>query len=145
MMDFTLPVACLCLASGAVLGVLYLLLKLFRLMLGGGKLWEAVSDVIFCLLAAAVAFLCALVVDQGRLRLVQMILQGLGAWGVIVALEPFTSSLGRLLRRLGSRLSWVKRLRRRRATPKIAGKGRARHKKSRGKRKKHEKPLEKLM
>lgn len=145
MMDFTLPVACLCLALGAALGALYLLLKLFRLALGGGKLWEAVSDVIFCLLAAAAAFLCALVVDQGRLRLVQVVLQGLGAWGVIVALEPFASGLGRLLRRLRDRLSWLKRLRRRRSTPKIAGKGRAGHKKSGGKRKKHEKPLEKLM
>ena len=102
MRDFTLPVACLCLFSGALLGGLYLLMKLVRLLLRGGRLCAALLDVAFCLTAAVVAFLCALVVDKGRLRLVQAFLQALGAWSVVVALDPLVGGIAAWVRKAGA-------------------------------------------
>lgn len=45
-------------------------------------------DVLFCLVCGATSFLCALAVDQGRLRLFQAVFQGLGAWAAIAGLDP---------------------------------------------------------
>lgn len=104
MSGITLPAMCLCLTSGAALGVFYLLLKLVRLLLRGGRLCAALMDVVFCLVCGIVAFLCALVVDQGRLRMIQAALQGLGAWGVIVALGPWVSGGARRIRKASA---WV--------------------------------------
>lgn len=105
MNGLSLPAACLCLWTGAALGCLFLLLKLLRLLLRGGRLMTAVMDAAFCLFCAAVAFLCALAVDKGRLRLAQVVLQGLGAWGAIAALDPFVVGLARLVRKIVRRLA----------------------------------------
>ncbi len=99
MNGWSLPAGCLCLVSGALLGGLFLAIKLLRVLLHSGKLCTALLDVAFCLVCALTAFLCALVVDKGRLRLFQAALQALGAWGVIAALDPFISGVARWLRR----------------------------------------------
>ncbi len=110
MTGLTLPAACLCLMTGAMLGGLFLGFKLVRGLLYGGKLCAAVLDVLFCLIWALTAFLCALVIDKGRLRMFQMLLQGLGAWGVISALDPFVNGVTRLVRRAGRRIRrWISR------------------------------------
>lgn len=110
MTGLTLQTACLCLASGAVLGLLFLGCKLIRGLLYGGRLMAAVLDVLFCLTWALTAFLCALVVDKGRLRMFQAALQVLGAWGAVVALDPFVNGATKLVRRFGRRLrGWLYR------------------------------------
>lgn len=110
MTGMTLPAACFCLMTGAVLGGLFLGCKLLRGLLYGGRLCAAVLDVLFCLVWALTAFLCALVIDKGRLRMFQMVLQGLGAWGTIVALDPFVNGLTGLMRRMGRQVKkWISR------------------------------------
>lgn len=110
MSGLTLPAACLCLVTGALLGGLFLGCKLVRGLLYGGRLCIAVLDVLFCLVWSLVAFLCALVVDKGRLRLFQVALQGLGAWGAVVALDPFVDGMTGLVRRFGKWLAgWLRR------------------------------------
>lgn len=110
MTGLTLPTACLCLMTGGALGGLFLLLKLVRGLLRGGRLFAAALDVLFCLIWALTAFLCALVVDKGRLRLFQMVLQVLGAWGAVVALDPFVSGATALARRIARRIgAWLSR------------------------------------
>lgn len=110
MIGLTLPTACLCLTAGVLLGGLFLFFKLLRGLLCGGRLMEAALDVLFCLIWALVSFLCALVVDKGRMRMFQAVLQALGAWGAVVALDPFISGITSLARRLGRRLRmWLGR------------------------------------
>lgn len=110
MTGLTLPAACLCLTTGALLGGLFLGCKLVRGLLYGGRLCAAVLDVLFCLIWALTAFLCALVVDKGRLRMFQAALQVLGAWGTVVALDPFVNGVTDLVRRIGRKLAgWLSR------------------------------------
>ena len=71
MSDWALRCVFLCLAVGAVLGGLFLIFKLLRILLGLGKVGTAVLDMIFCAVCSAVVFLCALAVDKGRLRFFQ--------------------------------------------------------------------------
>jgi hypothetical protein len=101
----TWPIALFCLTSGAALGALFLLCKALRLALGGGKLLTAALDTAFGLVCGAVVFLCALAVDKGRLRLLQAALQALGAWGVVVSLDPLATAGGKLLRFLWKKIS----------------------------------------
>lgn len=110
MTGMTLPSGCFCLMTGAMLGVLFLGCKLLRGLLRGGRLCTAALDVLFCLICALTVFMCALVIDRGRLRVFQAALQGLGAWGAIVALDPLTGGVERLLRRLGRGVKgWLSR------------------------------------
>lgn len=110
MSGFTLPAACLCLTAGAALGGLFLLFKLLRGLLYGGRLMTAALDVLFCLIWAIFAFICALAADKGRLRLFQLVLQALGAWGVVVALDPFVKGVTGAVRRFGRWLrEWLSR------------------------------------
>ncbi len=110
MTGMTLPAACFCLMTGAMLGGLFLGCKLLRGLLYGGRFCAAVLDVLFCLVWALTAFLCALVIDKGRLRMFQVVLQGLGAWGTIVALDPFVNGLTGLMRRIGRQvIKWIRR------------------------------------
>lgn len=78
-----------CLGTGVLLGALFLLLKLGKCLLGLGKWGEAFLDILYCLLGAGVVFLSALAVDKGRLRVAQLLLQGIGAWAFLAALDPF--------------------------------------------------------
>lgn len=94
----------LCIASGASLGLLFLLLKLIRILLQGGRLCAALMDLVFGVVCGAAVFLCALAVDKGRLRFFQASMQGLGAWGVVVAFDPLLNGLACLLRRLRAKL-----------------------------------------
>lgn len=71
------------LATGACLGVLYLLFLLVRLLFAGGKAFTALCDLLFCALCAVAVFLCALAVAQGRLRAVQAFFQLLGGWAMV--------------------------------------------------------------
>ena len=80
MSDWALRCVFLCLAVGAVLGGLFLIFKLLRILLGLGKVGTAVLDMIFCAVCSAVVFLCALAVDKGRLRFFQAGLHLLGAF-----------------------------------------------------------------
>ena len=90
---------CLCLFTGGLLGGVYLVLKILRLLLGGGRFMQAVMDVLFCLLWTLVAFICALALDKGRLRFVQVVLQIIGAWGVTASLNPLVLGTANLIRR----------------------------------------------
>ncbi len=47
MTGLTLPAACLCLMTGALLGGLFLFFKLLRGLLYGGRLCAAALDIIF--------------------------------------------------------------------------------------------------
>lgn len=99
-----LEAASLCLVTGAALGCLFLLCKGARLALGLGKWATALLDVLFCLFCGGTAFLCALAVDRGRLRLLQVVCQGLGAWAAVTGLDPLVEKLGFFLRKTFCRL-----------------------------------------
>ena len=103
MSDWALRCVFLCLAVGAVLGGLFLIFKLLRILLGLGKVGTAVLDMIFCAVCSAVVFLCALAVDKGRLRFFQAGLHLLGAFSVILALDPFVSGTAAGLRKAADR------------------------------------------
>lgn len=107
MNNISLLGVCLCLFTGAMLGVLYLLGRLLRLLLRGGWLMQAAVDLAFCLCFAVVAFTCALALDKGRLRFIQLALQVLGAWAAVAALGPLVGGAVRLLRRCGG---WLRRM-----------------------------------
>lgn len=106
-----LPTIFFCLATGAALGCLFLLCKAVRLLLSAGKLCTALIDIAYCLFTAAALFLCALAVDRGRPRFFQFLLQGIGAWSAIAALDPFVAGAARgilfILRKL---MAFFKRL-----------------------------------
>lgn len=149
-----LPAACLCLWTGAALGAVFLALKLVRMLLRGGRLMTVFFDFGFCLLCSGAVFLCALAVDKGRLRLAQGVLQGLGAWGAVAALDPFVVGLAALIRRLGAKIRaaalrpgiWIRKWVMGKAT-KIFQKIQAKPRKSKKqpkRRKKRKKALEKL-
>lgn len=104
MNSLSLPAACLCLATGALLGGVFLALKLGRILLGGGRVFIFVSDLLLGPLCAVTAFTVALAVDKGRLRLFQVILQGLGAWGTVCALDPLISGTAMGIKKLAVRL-----------------------------------------
>ena len=80
-----------CLGTGAALGCLLLLFQAVRVLCHAGKLMTALLDVLYCCVTAAAVFLCALAVDKGRLRLLQVLLQLLGGWAAVTALGPFVS------------------------------------------------------
>ena len=103
MSDWALRCVFLCLAVGAVLGGLFLIFKLLRILLGLGKVGTAVLDMIFCAVCSAVVFLCALAVDKGRLRFFQAGLHLLGAFSVILALDPFVSGTAAGIRKAADR------------------------------------------
>lgn len=107
----TLPAGCLCLFTGALMGGVFLGLKLLGLLLRGGRIFTFFSDLFFGLFCAVTAFLVALAVDSGRLRLFQAALQCLGAWGAIAALGPLLNSAAAKLRRAARRMdSAIRRL-----------------------------------
>ena len=114
----TLPAGCLCLFTGAMLGGVFLGLKLLGLLLRGGRLFTFFSDLLFGLICALTAFVVALAVDSGRLRMFQAALQCLGAWGTIVALDPLLSGFAARLRRVAGRLGGAVRQRTGRLLPK---------------------------
>ncbi len=89
------PVVFFCLLTGAALGALFVVLKALRLGLSAGRLLTALLDVLFGIVCGGVVFLSALAVDKGRLRLIQALLQGLGAWAAVTALDPAACALGR--------------------------------------------------
>lgn len=94
------PAVFLCLLTGCGLGVLFLALKALRLSLSAGRLLTAALDTAFGIICGAVVFLTALAVDKGRLRLLQALLQILGAWGAVAALDPLACLIGRGIRAL---------------------------------------------
>lgn len=104
MNTFSLPAACLCLATGALLGGVFLAMKLARILLGGGRVFLFVSDLLLGLFCGAAAFTVALAIDKGRLRLFQAALQALGAWGTVCALDPMISGAAAGIRKLAARL-----------------------------------------
>lgn len=104
MNTLSLPAACLCLATGALLGGVFLAMKLARILLGGGRVFIFVSDLLLGLLCGAAAFTVALAIDKGRLRLFQAALQALGAWGTVCALDPLISGTAAGIRKLAARL-----------------------------------------
>jgi len=104
MTGLSAPAVFFCLLTGCALGMLFLLLKALRLSLSAGRFLTAVLDAAFGIVCGGVAFLTALAVDKGRLRLMQALLQMLGAWGAIAALDPFACLLGRGIRALALKL-----------------------------------------
>ena len=94
-----------CLGTGAALGCLLLLFRTVRILCHAGKLMTALLDVLYCCLCGAVVFLCALAVDKGRLRLLQVLLQLLGGWAAVTALGPFVSGIARRLEKIFRKFS----------------------------------------
>ena len=94
-----------CLGTGAALGCLLLLFRTVRILCRAGKLTTAVLDILYCCFTGAAVFLCALAVDKGRLRLLQVVLQFLGGWAVVTALGPFVSGIARRVQKIFSRVS----------------------------------------
>ncbi|WP_099204472.1 spore cortex biosynthesis protein YabQ [Scatolibacter rhodanostii] len=81
--------AILFLVVGVMWGLLFLMMKIVRIMFGFGKIAEAFFDMLLCLMAAMSVFLCALVFDSGRIRFFQLLLHIIGAAAVILSLGPF--------------------------------------------------------
>lgn len=92
-----------CLATGAAMGCLFLLLRVFRIFLCAGKLLTAATDVIFCCVCAVAVFLCALAVDRGRLRLLQVVGQAIGAWAFVTVFEPLFAWAAKRFSRMKSK------------------------------------------
>lgn len=89
-----------CLATGAAMGLAWLLCRVLRQALGAGRIATALADVLCCLLCAGTVFLSALAVDKGRPRLYQLALQGLGGWAAYTALRPLGDRFSALLRKI---------------------------------------------
>lgn len=121
-----------CLATGAAMGCLFLACKVLRLLLGLKKAGTALVDVLFCLICGAAVFLCALAVDQGRLRFYQAALQLAGFWAAVAALDPLVTKIAggirKFIRFLGAKMPRPKRKKPRKRKP-LAGKGRPLRKK----------------
>lgn len=94
-----------CLATGAALGCLFLLFQAARILLCAGKPATAALDLLYCCVCAAAVFLCALAVDRGRLRLLQVLAQLLGGWAAVTALGPFTAGLAEAVRKIFCKVS----------------------------------------
>ena len=94
-----------CLGTGAALGCLLLLFRAVRILCRAGKLMTALLDILYCCLTAAAVFLCALAVDKGRLRLLQVLLQFLGGWAAVTALGPFVFGTALRLKKIFCKVS----------------------------------------
>ena len=94
-----------CLGTGAALGCLFLLFQAARILCHAGKLGTALLDILYCCLTGTAVFLCALAVDRGRLRLLQVLLQLLGGWAAVTALGPFVSGIARRLEKIFRKIS----------------------------------------
>ena len=94
-----------CLGTGAALGCLLLLFRALRVLFRAGKFATVLLDILYCCLCGAVVFLCALAVDQGRLRLLQVLLQLLGGWAVVTALGSFVTGIALRLRKIFCKVS----------------------------------------
>ncbi len=94
-----------CLAAGAALGCLFLLFQAARILLCAGKPATAALDLLYCCVCAVAVFLCALAVDRGRLRLLQVLAQLLGGWAAVTALGPFTAGLAEAVRKIFCKVS----------------------------------------
>lgn len=137
-----LPLIFFCLATGAAMGCLFLFFRGITLLLGLGKLGTGVMDIVFCCLCGGFVFLCALAVDNGRLRLYQAALQALGGWAAAAAMGPWVEkgikrlikSFWRLSGVLGRWLTFLRGL-----FPKPKGPGRKQGKKTGKKAKKQRK------
>lgn len=92
---YTIEALFLCLAAGGILGLLFLALKLIRIVLGIKKIGEAVMDILFCAAAAIVTFTCTLAIDDGRVRFFEIAAVLIGLFAVIVTLEPFIGGLAK--------------------------------------------------
>lgn len=68
----------LCLVCGVLLGLVFSVLELLRLLFSLGKIAAAVIDVLFCLLAAVVTFLLSLAVSAGHARFFQIACEAIG-------------------------------------------------------------------
>lgn len=132
-----------CLGTGAALGCLFCLFQAARILLRAGKLLTAALDVLFCCLCAVSVFLCALAVDHGRLRLVQVLLQALGAWSAVAALGPLMSGAAERVRKIFGRLSALLRKAGGFVAPHFRRRRRAPAKKREKTRKKRQKPKKK--
>ena len=104
MSGLTVPVLFFCLAKGAALGCLFLLLRVVRQLLGAGKGLTFLLDLLSGALAGAFVFLCALAVDRGFLRLHQLVLQGVGAWAAVQGLGGVVEALVRRAQKIFCKL-----------------------------------------
>ena len=82
-----------CVLSGAVLGVLFLLLKICRHIFLLKKISVALLDILFCMAASLTVFLFALAIDFGRLRFLQIALQCIGFLSVRLTLDPLVEKI----------------------------------------------------
>lgn len=86
---YVTEVAVLCLVSGVLLGLLFLLMKIIKLALRIGKIGEAFMDILFWAVGAVVFFLLALAISGGQLRFVQLALCLMGLFAVLLIFDPF--------------------------------------------------------
>jgi len=82
-------VTVLCLVSGVLLGLLFLLMKIVKLALRIGKVGEAVFDILFWAVMAVVFFLLSLAISGGQLRFVQLALSLIGLFAILLIFDPF--------------------------------------------------------
>lgn len=101
------PVLFFCLATGAAMGCLLLVFQAVRLLLGDGRLLTAILDVVFCCLCAFVVFACALAVDRGRLRLIQVAAQLLGGWAAVEVFAAPVKAVAGWLNKIICKISGV--------------------------------------
>lgn len=90
---YVVEVTVLCLVSGVLLGLLFLLMKIVKLALRIGKIGEAVLDILFWAVMAVVFFLLSLAISGGQLRFIQMALSLLGLFAVMLIFDPFINMI----------------------------------------------------
>lgn len=86
---YVTEVAVICLVSGVLLGLLFLVMKILKLAIGIGKIGEAVLDILFWAVMAVVFFLLSLAISGGQLRFVQLALCLMGLFAVLLIFDPF--------------------------------------------------------
>lgn len=101
---FTLESIILFLGVGVGFGAIFLLMKVMKIVLGIKKIGEAVLDIILCLISTIVIFLCALALDGGKIRLLQLLLHGIGALAVIWLLDPLVQGMARMVSKFGKNI-----------------------------------------
>ena len=73
-----IPIFLYCLRTGLVMGIIYDVMRLFRIR--QGKIVNGIGDVIFGLIAVALSALTLCYCDYGKLRLYEFLGLGLGVW-----------------------------------------------------------------
>lgn len=91
--------------SGGVLGGLFLIRRIFLLLLRVKKLGQGICDFFLCIAACFVVFLVALATDRGRLHFWQLFFQLAGFVILALCFDPFVTFWTKRLLRLSQKVS----------------------------------------